>query len=150
VKQSKKLSDVMGDISWPADEERSFGQQMNDIGVEVVKPSIKWYKPDLRRGGKLGDRISITKSCITLGQKVAEKINADNKIAVGIVENRGRTTLALRIDDKKGMKITKTKKQSYRLGTKRLIKWLLEQGIEIGVYELKKTKDGSGWIASKM
>ena len=126
--------------------DRSFKQQMEDLGVEVVKPEIEWYEPDLTRKQQgLGDRISVNKNCITLGRDFVEKIGGvDTKISIGVVKDKARnkTVLALRPDNKKGMKITKTEKGSYRIGTPKLVKWLAKSGIRQGVYEIKEARGG--------
>lgn len=43
---------------------------------------------------------------------------------------------------KNGFWVTKTKSNSYRVGTKALVEWLKEEGIKKGVYKLKEVKGG--------
>jgi len=143
----KKLNEALG---MPELERQSFEQQMNDLGVEVVKTkaALEWYKPaTARRNRGLGDKISINKSGITLG-KEAVKIFERNQpgyisIEVGIIKKRNRNYLAIRpVKNESGFTVTVLKKRTHRMGTKKLVKWLSSRGIKQGVYELREVKGG--------
>jgi len=128
--------------------DRSFKQQMEDLGVEVVKPELEWYKPaTVRRTSGLKDRISINKCGITFGKDAIAKIEKaeDGKvfISIGIIKTKKRNVMAIKPGKGKGgFTVTKTSKQSHRIGTKKLVKWLAERGIEQGVYELRAVEGG--------
>ena len=130
------------------DDDRKFKQQMADLGVEVVKPKteICWYKSMTQRSGKVGlkDKISLTKSCLTFGGEVVEKIGADSLLNFGLYEKNGKKYIVLRTS-KDGLKLSKTKANSCRVGSKALAQWLLEQGMPLGRYRLQEIK--GGWLA---
>ncbi len=152
MSRASELRDALGAPTALDKDDRTFEEQMEDLNVEIVKPEIEWYEPDLTRKQQgLGDRISINKTCITLGRDFVEKIGGfDTKISVGVVKDKARnkTVLAFRSDNKKGMKITKTEGGSYRIGTRKLLKWLAQSGIGQGVYEVKEA--GGGYTAYKI
>ena len=131
------------------DDDRNFKQQMADIGVEVVKPKteICWYKSMTQRSGKVGlkDKISLTKSCLTFGSEIVEKIGADSLLNFGLYEKNGKKYIAIRTSKKDGLRLTKTKTNSCRVGSKALAQWLLEQGLPLGRYRLQEIK--GGWLA---
>jgi|GEM_PF-3557834 len=149
--RAKELYDALGaPTALDGDDERSFEQQMKDNNVEVAKPDIEWYKPAMaRRNTGLKDKISINKSGITFGNKIIEKLEKDQSgsvfISIGIIKKKTRAGNVLAIKPVKnqgGFTITKTEKRSYRVGTKKLVRWLAERGIEQGVYELKEVEGG--------
>ena len=145
MSRASNLRKIFGAQTELDKDDRTFEEQMKALNVEIVKPEIEWYEPDLTRKQQgLGDRISINKTCITLGKDFASKIGVDTKISVGIIidKAKNRTVLALRPDNKKGMKITKTEKGSCRIGTPKLVKWLAKSGIRQGVYEIKEARGG--------
>jgi hypothetical protein len=130
------------------DDDRNFKQQMEDLGVEVVKPKIEisWYKTMTQRSGRVGlkDKISLNKNCLTFGSEVVEKIGADSLLNFGLYEKNGKKYIVLRTS-KDGLRLTKTKTNSYRVGSEALAQWLLEQGMPLGKYRLQKIK--GGWLA---
>jgi hypothetical protein len=131
------------------DDDRNFKQQMADLGVEVVKPKIEiyWYKTMTQRSGRVGlkDKISLNKSCLTFGGEVVEKIGADSLLNFGLYEKNGKKYIAIRTSKKDGLRLTKTKTNSYRVGSEALAQWLLEQGMPLGKYRLQEIK--GGWLA---
>ena len=139
VKESKRIFDPI------KTDNRTFEQQMRDLNVEVVRPTVVWNEPVFHRKG-LHDCLSITENGITLGKEIAEKINAE-RLDVGVMERtQKKPTVALR-PSKKGYKVCK-KTSCYRLGSPKLIRWLRERGIELGVYEVKEIK--GGYVAYKL
>lgn len=129
-------------------EKETFEEQMKALNVEIVKPEIEWYKPaTVRRTSGLKDRISINKCGITFGKDAIAKIEKaeDGKvfISIGIIKTKKRNVMAIKPGKGKGgFTVTKTSKQSHRIGTKKLVKWLAERGIEQGVYELRAVEGG--------
>jgi hypothetical protein len=128
-------------------EEESFEEQMANLGVEVVKPKLTWYKTMTQRRGKVGlkDKISLSKSCITLGSEVVEKIGADSLLNFGLYEKNGKKYIAMRTSKKDGLKLRKTKANSYRVSSQALANFFIEQGMPLGKYRLQKIK--GGWLA---
>ncbi len=129
-------------------EDESFEQQMDALGVEVVKPALQepeWYDPDFRRRNKIGlkDKISVQKTCITIGsQAILEMgVNENFKVKVGTAKYKGRIVLLLKLTNN-GLKITKSNKNSYRVGAKKLPEWLQGKGLRFGLYSLKKVEGG--------
>ena len=111
MKRTGELRDALGaPTALDADDERSFEEQMRDVGVEVVKPKVTWYKTMTQRGGKVGlkDKISLNKSCLTFGGEVVEKIGADSLLNFGLYEKNGKKYIAMRTSKKDGLKLSKT------------------------------------------
>ena len=132
-------------------DDRSFEEQMDDLGVEVVKPQteIEWYKIGKAKSkGKHGlkDKISVNTGGITLGGKIAEKIGINVKVNVAIAKTKSPTgkekvTFILK-PGKDGLKIVKTKTNSCRIGSRALMEWLVNNGIKKGQYGIKKIEGG--------
>ena len=60
------------------DDEESFEEQMDALGVEIVKTKtteVEWYKTDKSKLGKVGlkDKVSITSTGVTLGAAKLQK-----------------------------------------------------------------------------
>ena len=127
------------------DDDRNFEQQMRDLDVEVVKPKeteTKWYKTTPRNNKVgLGEKISLSESCITIGSEAIKKIGPDSKLEIEVKEIKNIKVIAI-AHSKNGFWVTKTKSNSYRIGTKALVEWLKEEGIKKGVYKLKEVKGG--------
>ena len=135
------------------DDSETFEEQMNDLGVEVVrlKPVYEWYKPNDSSSGNAGlkDKISVTVAGITLGSEVVKMLGADSRLKVAVVKTKKingpeEITFAIKSADK-GLKIIKSTNNSSRFGSKNVMKWLFDNGIKKGRYELKQV-DG-GYIA---
>ena len=129
------------------DDDRNFEQQMEDLGVKVVKPKVTWYKTMTQRSGKVGlkDKISLTKNCLTLGGQAVEKIGADSLLNFGLYEKKDKKYIAIQASKKEGLRLSKTKANSYRVSSKALAIWLLEQGMPLGKYVFREVK--GGWLA---
>ena len=130
------------------DDDRSFEEQMEDLGVEVVKPAPlepEWYEPDMRRSNKVGlkDKISVRKTSVTIGNQAIEEmgVNEECRIKIGTAKYKELIVLALKPANN-GLKITKSNKNSFRVGSKKLPEWLLTKGLKFGHYSLKKVKGG--------
>ena len=146
MKRTGELRDALGAPTALGDEEdRTPGQQLQDLGV-IERTEIVWYRPDYRKGGPLPEgTISVNTAGITLSKEVYTRLMAAGpKISVGIIKVRGKNRLALK-PGKTGFKVTVTSKGSHRYGTKKLANWLMEHGIENGLYEVKEVK--GGWLA---
>lgn len=145
--KQNRLRETFGAQTELDKDDRTFDEQMADLGVEVVKPKVTWYKTMTQRSGKVGlkDKISLNKSCLTFGGEVVEKIGADSLLNFGLYEKNGKKYIAMRTSKKDGLKLSKTKANSYRVGSKALAKWLLEQGMPLGKYRIQEIK--GGWLA---
>ena len=82
-------------------DDRSFEEQMNDLGVEVVKPGkpeFEWYEPMFGRNNKGGlkDRISINSGGITIGSIAVERIGLNSFITVGVVKIKNKNFMAIK------------------------------------------------------
>ena len=131
------------------DDDRSFEEQMSDLNVEVVKPKeteTKWYKATPRNNkAGLGERISLSNTCITIGREAIKTFGGPgSKLKIGIKEIKNTKVITI-AHSENGLWISKTKSNSYRVGTKALVKWLKEEGAKRGVYRLKEVK--GGWLA---
>lgn len=140
----------------PDIDDRSFGQQMDGLGVEVVRPKIEveWYKPDRSRRGRLGllDKVSVNAGGIGLGRDVVDMIGENLRIKVAIAKTKtplGKESLTfiLKPVQAGGFMITKTRSSSYRLGSRPLAQWLMNGGIKKGWYRLEKIEGGYKAIA---
>lgn len=148
--RAQALRDLLGaPTALDDDDDRDFNQQMKDLGVEVVSPvEPVWYEPDMRRSGKSGikDKISVTKSGITIGAVALQTIGAKEgtRIKIGVAETQKTISLVIK-HHKDGLKIVKSKANSHKVGTKKLSEWLLAKGIKPGLYRLEEIK--GGWLA---
>ena len=129
-------------------EEESFEEQMDALGVEIVKTKtteVEWYQRSAKsnRFGGLSERISFNASGITIGGQAIKKFPT-GYVSVGVVEVKGKKTMAIR-PAKDGFKIFMSTKNSHRCGTKALVAWLESKGIKKGTYELREA--GGGYIA---
>lgn len=158
MKQTNRVSEFHALLGAPTaldKDDRSFSEQMEDLGVEVVKPKIQieWYEINrAKRKGKFGlkDKVSVNSGGITLGGKVVEMIGTDSRIKIAIVKIKSPTgkeklTFILK-PAKKGLKIVKTKANSCRIGSRALMEWLESKGIKKGWYKLEKI-DNDGYKA---
>ena len=129
--------------------EESFEETMEALDVEIVRPKteIEWYKTNKSRAGKIGlkDKVSITTTGITLGGEVIKMLGEDIRLKVAVVKTTkagtGEITFALK-PGKEGFKITRSSANSYRIGAKKMIEWLLGKGVKVGLYSLKKIEGG--------
>jgi hypothetical protein len=154
-KKYADLHDLLGAQTALNKDDRSFEEQMADLGVEVVKPKteIEWYEINrAKRKGKFGlkDKVSVNSGGITLGGKVVEMIGTDSRIKVAIVKIKSPTgkeklTFILK-PAKNGLKIVKTRANSCRIGSRALMEWLESKGIKKGWYKLEKI-DNDGYKA---
>ena len=112
MSRASELRDALGAPTALDKDDRNFDEQMADLGVEVVKPKteICWYKSMTQRSGRIGlkDKISLNKSCLTIGGEVVEKIGADSLLNFGLYEKNGKKYIAMRTSKKDGLKLSKT------------------------------------------
>ena len=123
-------------------DDRTVEEQMADLGVEVVKPKITWYKTTHQR---LKDKISLTKDCFTFGSEVVEKIGADSLLNFALYEKGDKKYIAIQASKKDGLRLHKTKTNSYRVSSQALASFFIEQGLPLGKYKLHEIK--GGWLA---
>ena len=140
------------------DQEETFEEQLAALDVPVVKTKtteVEWYKIDRSRAGQIGlkDKVSVTSTGVTLGGEVAKMFGnlfGDALIKVAVVKTKnnidGRETVTFLLKPgKDGFKISRTKANSFRIGSKGISEWLFSKGIKKGRYSLKHVD--SGWIA---
>ena len=137
------------------DEEETVEEQLDAIGVEVVKTKtteVEWYKIDKSRAGQIGlkDKVSVTSTGVTLGGEVAKRFG-DVPIHVAVVKTKnnidGSETVTFVLKPGKGgFKISHSKANSYRIGAKSLSDWLFSKGIKKGRYSLRLQTEGV-WLA---
>ena len=133
----------------PGYEAETFEETMEALNVEVVRPKteIEWYKTNKSRAGKIGlkDKVSITTTGITLGGEVVKILGADSLLKVAVVRTTSggveEITFALK-PGSDGFKITRSRANSYRIGTKGVTEWLLAKGVKKCRYSLKKIEGG--------
>jgi len=134
------------------DDDRSFAQQMSDLGVEIVRPKteLEWYelgKAKSRGKYDLGDKISINSGGIMLGAEATVAIGGSgSRLEVAVAKTKspmGEIKISLVIKPgKEGFSIVRTRTGSCKVGTKALSKWLLKRGIEKGWYKLERVEGG--------
>ena len=156
---ARKPGDALLKRPDPLDEERSFEQQMNDLGVQVVRPEKPQEAPQEERpqivwrggsmygkgSGGIGNMISITKTNISIGKPLMDAIGPDGRLEFGVMEKNGRKMVAMK-KVKHGLKPYRTRDTSgARVGSKSLLGWLAEAGIVRGLYRVSEVK--GGWVA---
>jgi hypothetical protein len=145
--RTQQPRDALGAPAALDEDDRSPEQQLADLGVEVVKPITKWYKPMTQRRGKVGlkDKISLTKSGFTFGVAAAEEIGAGSLLNFAVYERSGRRYIAIQKSNKDGLKMHKTKNNSYRVSSEALARFFVGENMPLGKYRLEKIK--GGWLA---
>ena len=134
----------------PLNEDRTFEEQMNDLGVQVVqkqKPEVVWHRScNYGKGdGGIGNMISVNRTNLTIGKPVMDQIGAGERIEFGVMERNGKKMLVIK-KSKYGRKAYQKKPhEGGRLTSKPLLNWLEEQGIVRGLYKVSEVK--GGWIA---
>lgn len=148
--RASKLHDLLGArTALDGDDDRGFEEQMQDLGVEVVKPKIEWYQAKIHKSpAGLKGKISFAKTCITLGKEaVNEMISSPEeelRVEFGIFEKNDKKFIALR-KSRDGFKPCKTRSGSCRITSQEVIGWLERKGVPRGVYKLKAVE--GGWLA---
>ena len=147
-------------------DDRSTLQQLEDLGVEVKKmpkdnrtsynkhhtpklKNLKWLKYHDQKGEALDEKISITKSGISLGNKVMEmlKEKADMKfeeirLQFATAELNGKNVLVIK-PDISGYKMT-SKRERVITGSSSLSQRIKESGLPFGWYKIEHvTRDGA-------
>lgn len=129
------------------DDDRSFGQQMQDLGVEVKKTgglkNIKWL---VTRGkaAPLANKISVNKCSISLGNEVYQELISESKgkkIQFAVAEFSGQKVLVIKLSDT-GYKFVVNKKGLIRAGSPAIVRKIQAHGLPLGGYKVKKVKGG--------
>lgn len=139
-------------------EKRSFEEEMEALGVEVIKtrkPSQKpsqrkWYPPR-RSGPKKTAGISVAQTVITVSAAVMKALGSDYAVP-GIDVINGKNALLLMASEKgKGYKLSPCKTSSARrLTNVKLIARMVADGLEYGRYRAEKAKGGViAWLVKK-
>lgn len=130
-------------------DDRSFKQQMSDLGVEVIKPDnsvtgVKWAKKRAHKKPK-PPRVTIGPRSMSFNvATVALLNNYTSKYDFGVGRYRGQKVLLIS-ESADGYAITKYKTWGGGIaGGKALMGWLLDRGIKPGRYKLVEIK--GGWM----
>ena len=126
--------------------DRTFREQMDDLGVEIVATNkTSWYSETPGRQlsrSWLGDKISVNRSCISVGKGAVDMLVPGKVYDIGVKEISGYMCLTFR-PDPKGVAVGSCRgSASHRMGYQALVDWLVAQGIKYGRYRLKKVKGG--------
>lgn len=120
------------------EDDRSFGEQLADLGVTTVKPLIQpiWYTPRHNDKRRLYDKISLARTGIYVGEDVAKHLPGRYKI--GMSSYKGKPVLLFQPHEK-GFPVLYPDGKA-RIGSKQLAAWLLSQGMPAGKYSLQRIK----------
>lgn len=147
---AEQLADVLQTEGTLKDrEKRSFEKEMEDLGVEVVKPQRKWYLPE--RGREKVAHIAISRTTLTMSEAVIKALGDHEYVCPGVhISPDGKIALALRPATKKtGYKLNVCKPGSptRRFANARLIARMVADGLQYGKYEAQKVKGGvMAWL----
>ena len=99
-----------------------------------------------QRRGKVGlkDKISLNKGGLTFGTELAEKIGTE-MLNFGLYEKGGKKAIAIQPGKKDGLRIHRTRANSYRVSSQALTKFFLGHGMPLGKYSVHEIK--GGWLA---
>ncbi len=147
-------------------DDRTYEEQMEDLGVEVVKvhkipvasgsssllknddddfnkiKNTVWFKKtDAKNLSKT--HFNFNGNYIMLHSDFVKELNSE-RVNIGVAEFRGQKVIRLQ-PSSTGYKISKNKKVSFKLGASGVSKKLVEAGIKLGIYEAKKLASG-GYI----
>ena len=134
----------------PLHDDRSFSQQMADMGVEVVKKeanqleNIKWLPPRSGKLTALKNKISINKNAISIGKEVAEMLDdsINKKLQFAVAEYKNKKVLVIK-NSKVGYKISVSSGgNSDKTGSVALVKKIVGNGLPLGIYRTQKAKGG--------
>ncbi|MGI6078288.1 MAG: hypothetical protein ACOYCB_09045 [Fastidiosipilaceae bacterium] len=128
--------------------DETFGEQMNALGVEVVKQkpelkNIKWVS-GWKKNKPLVDKVCVNKSSISFGDE-ALKILLDRsthkKLQLATADFRNQKVLVIKTSET-GYVVVQGKTGRARAGSPGVMKKLQEHGLALGVYRVKKAKGG--------
>ncbi len=140
-------------------EDRTFEEQMNDLGVQVVqkqkpeerlqeKPEVVWHRScNYGKGdGGIGNMISVNRTNLTIGKPVMDQIGAGERIEFGVMERNGKKMIVIK-KNKYGWKAYQKKPhEGGRVTSTALLAWLEKQGVVRGLYKVSEVK--GGWVAT--
>ena len=133
----------MGDkdrlLNEPDIDDRSFDEQMNDLGVEVVKQKADGLKNLVWLVALGADKIRLNKSTISFGKEALQMLFEESehkKIRVGVAEYRSRKVLVFR-PGAVGYAVVQGKAGRPRVGSASVVKKLLDHGLSLGIYSAK-------------
>ena len=149
------------DSSIPCIDDRTFEQQMADLGVEVVsgkKPNsseqgkkleIKWFAPNRGSSSHRDDQVKVLSQFISFGDKPYRHLLAKSqdskklKVRIGMTTYEGRKCLYIKPVQAGGYKLSVyAKYDSNRAGSKALIKLILDAGLPKGRYDTVLVRGG--------
>ena len=138
----EKLFDI------PTDD-RSFGEQMQDLGVEVKKPTselknLNWLNTRSKHGLPL-NMLSVGKSYIRFGEvaiDLATEGDKNKKLQYAVAEYQGQKVLVVKAG-LTGHKVSYSKNGNPLSGTPALSKAIKASGLPLGYYKVKKAKGGA-------
>ncbi len=141
----------------PLNEERTFEEQMNDLGVQVVggnsqksnkRLDIKWFAPKAGRSAYSDEQIKVLGAAITFGGKpykhlLSKKSNdGDLRVKFGAIEYEGRLCLYIKPVEAGGYKLLKQESGRIKSGSPSLVKMITEAGLPKGKYKSILVKGG--------
>ncbi len=132
--------------------DRTVEEQMNDLGVEVIKKKeepkeqlkvVATYAPWSRREVYYFNGIKVTKGYIYVFPKAVEMFGDEYMDMIQVCEYKGKRCIAFKVSEQeRGLKIKRFQNGSAKIQSRNLTTWLNQHGIEEGVYKLKKVKNG--------
>lgn len=147
MSRASELRDALGAPTALDKDDRSFKEQMEDLGVEIKKTSelknINWITTR-GRAAPLTNKISINRSTISFGSEVFEILSEEakgEKFQFAVADFQGSKVLIIKTN-KTGYKKVQSEKGYIRAGSPALIRKIQSFGLPLGVYKVKKAKGG--------
>ena len=132
----------------PAVDDRNVDEQLSDLGVPVERlhpaknlERVKFYTPGYRLGAGMHKTITIGKSCLYFSGDFKTACEGATRLKIGVGDYDGKRVLIIK-PDTFGVVITYALKGQARLGSKNIVGWLLEQGLSLGRYDIRRAKGG--------
>jgi len=158
LKQTSRLSELRDVLGAPTtlgdDDNRTFEEQMEDIGVEVervkvikpdgvVKPETIWYRGQRKSFRGLKNKISLNNGGVGIGSKIAEVLGGKGaRVNIGIYKKGTEKMIAIQKSETGRLSIRQTENNSFRLSSRSLSRWLQSQGMPLGKYLVMEAKGG--------
>ena len=141
----------------PLNEDRTFEEQMNDLGVQVVggnsqksnkRLDIKWFAPKAGKSAYSDEQIKVLGAAITFGGKpykhlLSKKSNdGDLRVKFGAIKYEGRLCLYIKPVEAGGYKLLKQESGRIKSGSPSLVNMITEAGLPKGKYKSILVKGG--------
>ena len=129
-------------------DDRTVDDQLSDLGVPVERPHpaknlerVKFYTPGYRLGGGMHKSVTVGKSCLYFSGYFKTACEGAMRLRIGVGDYDGKRVLIIK-PDPFGIAITYAKSGYARLGSKNIVGWLIEQGLSLGRYDIRRAKGG--------